>query len=87
MHTEAGNNTAAQIKKGYQLATYKNIPANSLEALLQLYNTALTRFKNDPKKTAAFLGISETDEARPEMAALAVVANAMLNLDELLMKN
>lgn len=87
MQTEAGHNIAAQIKKGYQLATYKNIPANSLQALLQLYNTALTRFKNDPIKTAAFLGKSETDEARPEIAALAVVANAMLNLDELLMKN
>ena len=87
MQTEGGNNTAAQINKGYQLATYKNIPANSLQALLKLYNNALVTFKNEPKKAMDFLDKNETDLAHPEMAALAVVANAILNLDELLMKN
>ncbi len=87
MQTAAGNNVEAQIKKGYQLATYKNIPPNSLQAFLKLYNDALMRFKNDPKKANDFFGKNETDKANPEMAAMAVVANALLNLDELLTKN
>ncbi len=87
MQTEGTNDIEGQIKKGYQLATYKNIQQNSLQALVKLYNNALLSFKNDPKKAVEFLGKKETDKAIPEMAALAVVANAMLNLDELLMKN
>jgi len=87
MQTEAGNNIEAQIKKGYQLATYKNIPNKSFQALLKLYKEALVSFKNDPKKAVEFLGKKETEIVIPEMAALAVVANALLNLDELLTKN
>lgn len=87
MKTEAGNNVEAQIKKGYQLATYKNLPNNSLQALLKLHNNALVSFNNDPKKANDFLGKNETNKTDPEMAALAVVANALLNLDELLTKN
>ena len=87
MQAEAGDDTKAQIKKGYQLATFKNISANKLQALMKLYNGALVKFKNEPKKAIDFLDKNKTDKAQPEMAALAVVANTILNLDELLMKN
>ena len=87
MQKEGGDQPEAQIKKGYEIATYKNIPPKSLEAFIKLYQNALVSFKNDHQKAKAFLGKKEKDAVIPEIAALTVVANAMLNLDELLTKN
>ena len=58
----------------------------SLDALLNLYNTAFSQFKNDPDKTCQMVGVNGKD-TNPETAALIVVANAILNLDEVLTKN
>ena len=47
----------------------------------KLYQEALVRFKKDPKKREAWMCNST-----PETAALAVVANTMLNMDEFITK-
>ena len=64
-----------------------------------LYQTSLVDFKNDPHKTAEMTGAPDkmakagkaadnpTKRYGPETAALIVVANAMLNLNEVITKN
>ncbi len=83
---EKTTDAKSQISKGYKLATYKNIDNKSLEALLKLYNTAYVQFKNDEKKTINIIG-EKNEHTNAETAALTVVANAMLNLDEVVTKN
>jgi Protein of unknown function (DUF1553)/Protein of unknown function (DUF1549)/Planctomycete cytochrome C len=75
-----------QISNGYTLSTYKEIDDKSLQALLKLYNNAFAQFKNDSAKTCEIVG-SIGSKTNAETAALIVVANAMLNLDEVVTKN
>jgi hypothetical protein len=75
-----------QISKGYELAMLKGIAPAKLEALTTLYNTAYGQFRKDTLRTREMAG-SDTTHNNPETAALVVVANAMLNLDELVTKN
>jgi hypothetical protein len=86
LQKEAGNNLKKQIGRGFELATLRAIDDRSLLALMQLYNTALLQFKDDPTKRSEMIGKGDT-RAKPETAALIVVANAILNLDELVTKN
>jgi hypothetical protein len=86
MQKEAGNDVKLQIKKGFELATNHTIDEKSLQALIKLYNTAFSQFKNDPDKTCEMLG-GMSIQTNAETAALAVVANAILNLDEVVTKN
>lgn len=78
--------TAAQISNGYKMMLYKNIPADRLKIFENLYQISLKEFKRDAKSAAAFMG-NKMQAARAEDAALVMVANAMLNLDEVVTKN
>jgi Protein of unknown function (DUF1553)/Protein of unknown function (DUF1549)/Planctomycete cytochrome C len=70
-----------QIKKGYELMFYKPITENRLSVLYDLYKKSLDKFKKDTN--AAYEMIGERDKNNnPETAALVVVTNAMMNLDE-----
>jgi hypothetical protein len=82
----AGNDVKQQISRGYELAMLKNITPAKLQALVTLYDTAYGQFKQDTTKTSEMTG-SDKKHNNPETAALVVVANAMLNLDELITKN
>jgi len=75
-----------QISKGYQMAFFKQIPAAKLNILSNLYNEALVSFKKDKDKTCEMIG-QMNEHNNPETAALVVVANAMMNLDEMVTKN
>jgi hypothetical protein len=86
MRTEGGNNAAQQIKQGFEWATAHAIDDKSLKALMKLYDTAFRQFKNDKDKTGKMLG-EMNKEVNAETAALTVVANAILNLDEVVTKN
>jgi hypothetical protein len=86
MQKESGSDVQQQIKGGYLRATNHTISITSLEALLKLYNSAFSQFNNNPEKTCEMLG-GMSRENRPETAALTVVANAILKLDEVLTKN
>ncbi|MGI8950269.1 MAG: DUF1553 domain-containing protein [Chitinophagaceae bacterium] len=87
MQREAGNNVTQQIKTGFKLATYFDIDNKSLEALMNLYNEAYNQFKNDADKTCEIMGGINEQHTNAETAALTVVANAILNLDEVVTKN
>ncbi|WP_315820263.1 DUF1553 domain-containing protein [Paraflavitalea speifideaquila] len=86
MEQLAGNIVQQQISKGYELAMYKPITAARLATLTKLYNEALQKYQQDKDKTCAMIGVMDQHN-KPEMAALVVTANAMLNLDELITKN
>ena len=65
---------------------YKPINTQKLIALEKLYDEALRTFKNDKDKSCEMVG-GHDKRNKPETAALVVVANAMLNLDEFITKN
>jgi hypothetical protein len=76
----------AKIKTGYEQMMYKPIAENKLNALTSLYQSSLSKYQSN--KNAATILVSDSTLASPtNRAALVVVANAMLNLDEWLNKN
>lgn len=85
MQKEGGKQAAAQIAKGYELMMYKPISGTKLKILNGLYLTALKDYKATPAKVSEML--PGDSAGNPETAALVVVANAMMNLDEVVTKN
>ena len=73
-----------QLTHGYEKATLSDISPEKLNALKELYATSLEEFKNDNDSLDQFLHFDESPTA--ELAALTVVANAIMNLDEFLTK-
>jgi hypothetical protein len=54
--------------------------------LVALYDEALEKYRKDPEKTCEMIGVDDKNN-KPETAALVVVANSLLNLDEFITKN
>ncbi|MFN4144851.1 MAG: DUF1553 domain-containing protein [Runella sp.] len=77
-------NPDQQIREAYRLLTYRNIPSKRLEVLQKLYQKALVEYQKDPVATKKLL--ANDGDATPQLAALTVTANAMLNLDEVVTK-
>ena len=75
----AGDSSPLQIAAGYRWATGKAIPEQKLVLLTTLYDDAATAFEAQ-QDAAAELAPSR------QRYALAVVANALMNLDEVLTK-
>ena len=71
------------IAAGYRLLTFKDIPEKKLTILDRLYDQAINTYKSD---TAAVHAITKDKNATTELAAMTVVANALLNLDEVVMR-
>ncbi len=86
MQKEAGRNPEQQIAKGYEMMLYKKIDAAKLKTFTSLYQTAFNEFKTDQIKTRELIG-KDDEHNNAETAALVIVANAMLNIDEVIMKN
>jgi hypothetical protein len=86
MQKRAGPDIKKQIEAGYDMMVYKKIPAAKLEALEKLYGEAFAKLEHDRDKTCEMIGVMD-EHNNPETAALVVVANAMLNLDEWVTKN
>lgn len=78
--------SSAKISKGYEILLYKEIPQNRLKVFEDLYTKALINFKKNSANTSAFMG-DRKKIYPPEKAAMVVVANALLNLDEVITKN
>jgi hypothetical protein len=86
MIKEAGNDPGSRISKGFEWATGHPINKSQLQALLKLYDRSLESFRQDSEKACEYLGGLNKDVSE-ESAALTVVANAILNLDEVITKN
>ncbi len=74
-----------QVALAYQLATGRKPDAAKTTVLVGLYQKSLADFAQHKEKTEQLCG-KEAMHQSPEMAALVVVANAILNLDEVLTK-
>jgi len=85
LQKEVNADVGEQIKKGYELATGQAITENELSVLMNLYKNALDKFKKDEVKTCEMVGGNDKRNV-PATAALVVVANAILNLDEVVTK-
>ena len=72
----------AAISEMYQKATFRAIDLAKLSALLSLYEQANKTFLDDPEQLQDFFGLKE--DVDENIASLAVVANAIMNLDEFL---
>lgn len=74
------------IAAAYGLATGYPLTEKRRQALEGLYRNTLSRFRKDPDKACGMIGLQD-EHNNPGTAALVVVGNAILNLDEVLNKN
>ena len=87
---KASDSDAARVEFGLKAALCRPVQADEIEVLEKLYQKAIAIFKSEPE--AAKKMATEPLGALPEgldmaqMAAWTVVANAILNLDEFLMR-
>ena len=72
------------IEKTYERATLTEIEPATLDALKELYHNSLIAFTENTEASEMFLHFE--DKPTPELGALTVVANAIMNLDEFLTK-
>jgi hypothetical protein len=72
-----------QIKAGYRRLLVKEITTQKFEILYALYKKALQEYKQHNEAAAKF---TADKSGSPEFAAMTTVANAILNLDEVLTK-
>jgi hypothetical protein len=76
-----------QIQKGYTIATGQEISNAKLEILKSLYQETLTELNSGNKDLKKILSDSTANKKNASLASLAVVANTILNLDEVITKN
>ena len=80
---QAAASPREQISKGYYLTLFREMPEAKLSVFLKLYDKALQK---RPSGKSSIVQLTGRDNEDPQLAALTVVANAMLNLDEVMMK-
>ncbi len=79
-----GSTIDEQLNYGYQLAFGHDISSAQKDVLKKFYDQTIIIMRKDGDRQKKLLMGEKTD---PEIAALVVVANAMLNLDEFITKN
>jgi hypothetical protein len=73
------------IQLGYKKAVYQDLNPDQEEILLRLYATSLENYKTYPETLEDFMSFGENPD--PELAALTVVANAIMNLNAFITKS
>ncbi len=81
---QVSQNVDENISTGYEIATYSKISPEKLDALKELYRISLNEFESNKESIGQFLYFHDNPSAN--LAALTVVANAIMNLDEFLTK-
>lgn len=84
MQQSAGDDIRKQISWGYESAIHQPIAENKLDALENLYKKAVTEYRQSPQEADSLMGEENTPA---DKAAMVLVANAMLNLDDIITKN
>ena len=80
--SHSNKETKAAISEMYQKATLRAVDDAKLDALVKLYEEAIKTFQDDSDQLQDFFGLKE--DIDKNTASLAVVANAIMNLDEFL---
>ncbi|MGV3587490.1 MAG: DUF1553 domain-containing protein [Adhaeribacter sp.] len=85
---QAGKSPEAQIISGYEAALFRKPVTLKLKALTKLYQQADIYYSQRPRELSQFIGkeAASQNPAPRQLAALTLVANAILNLDEFVMK-
>jgi hypothetical protein len=81
-----GQTAEQQIARLYEKAIGQPISTPKLESLHKLYATALQTYRRNPAACGEMTGCDPRHDS-PETAALALVAAAVFNLDEFVVKN
>jgi hypothetical protein len=83
---EADPNPTAHIKHGFRIVTGRLPQPSEIEPLATAYDRFLNHFETNPQEAPKLLAIGEAprDDKSPatEHAALTMLANILLNLDE-----
>ena len=90
MYLEGGESPAARLAHGFEMATARPPTAREAEILNQAFAKQLKSFRRDPKATKKLLAQGESASRkgvrRAELAAYAMTAGLILNLDETVTK-
>jgi hypothetical protein len=78
-----GSDASAQIRNGYRRLLLQDIPDAKLRIFSTLYSESLAEYRREAQKAKT---LTASADGSPELAAMTVVANAMLNLDEVIMR-
>ncbi|MPR34201.1 DUF1553 domain-containing protein [Salmonirosea aquatica] len=81
---QRGRTPSQQLAAGYLLLTHKAIGPQNLRVLLKTYHQALTTYRHAPAQADSLLHYG--NRPTPQRAALAVAANVLLNMDQVLVK-
>ncbi|TLU97890.1 DUF1553 domain-containing protein [Dyadobacter luticola] len=79
-----GKTPEQQLTEGYRMLTFQPIEKKNLNVLVKVYKEALNVYKKKPVDADSILAYGK--ERSPELAALTVSANVMLNLDNVVTK-
>ena len=83
---QCGQDAASCINSGFRLAIGRQPKPREQEILQRLYEEQLKHFENDPSAADQYLKVGDhpADKSIPpqQLAATAVLANALMNLDE-----
>ncbi|WP_277478226.1 DUF1553 domain-containing protein [Catalinimonas alkaloidigena] len=90
MIKKGGEATEEKLSYGFQALTSRMPDARELDLLKRLYEEELATFKSDPTSADSLLQVGEHPPdpqlESPELAALTVVANTLVNYDEAIFK-
>lgn len=78
-----GKTPPEQISAGYKRLVVRDIPRGKLTIFTDLYEKARQTYGRDQQSANRLVG---SDDATPQLAAMTIVANAMMNLDEVITK-
>jgi len=89
LESAAPKNPKQQITIAYERATGHAIEAPALASLMNLYDLALQKYNTDKNgnDVCEMAGVHLSKEEMTTTAALVVVINAIMNLDEVITKN
>ena len=84
---QSDNQLQNQLKFGYQLAMNQEISAEKLDLLRSLYNDAIAYYKEkEAGELIVNTSLKEQSNDNYKLAAMTMVSNALLNLDEFIVK-
>jgi hypothetical protein len=90
MVREHGDNIQSIIRETFRTLTSREPSGREVALLKQLHDDQLAHFEKDAKATDAFLGTGASPEprglAKPRVAAAGVLAKALMNFDEAVVK-